>query len=110
MTKKIKNTVLATQTVKPNLNNIKCYGCHKVKALIEYSNSQLNKFTLNNKAILCKSCNPIAPRYIKCDGCIRHLPLDQFSKSQRRNAKDFIRCMDCMKRNLDSDSSQEEFE
>ena len=94
---------------------ILCFVCNEEKPSQSFSDTQLKKFTGNsytnfNKTkkpnIRCKKCTTAPKNKLKCTDCLEFKLLDHFSKNQRRNAGDFIRCIDCMKKSQNESESE----
>ncbi|KAF9109913.1 hypothetical protein BGX27_006991 [Mortierella sp. AM989] len=93
-------------------NAIFCYGCNQEKSRLAFSETQLKKAANRNPEkkhhIMCKSCTPVQQTTLRCLRCVKSLPLDSFSKTQRKN-QDRATCKDC-RQCIDDDDSEDDFD
>ncbi|KAF9347635.1 hypothetical protein BGX26_000894 [Mortierella sp. AD094] len=93
-------------------NSVYCYGCNQSKSRLAFSETQLKKASTRNPDkkhhIMCKQCTPVQPTTLKCLRCAKTLPMDSFSKTQRKN-QDRATCKDC-RQYIDDDDSEVDFE
>ncbi|GJJ73396.1 hypothetical protein EMPS_05754 [Entomortierella parvispora] len=89
---------------------IYCYGCEKNKPSRAFSETQIKKASsrAKNHQIMCKSCIPAQPTTLKCMRCAKTLPMEKFSKTQKRN-QEKATCMDC-RQYIDEDDSDVDFD
>ncbi|KAI8987021.1 Stc1 domain-containing protein [Pilobolus umbonatus] len=94
------------------LRSLHCVFCDADKPLEEFSATQIQKATYNpfappgynakKKTISCKKCTASQNTSLTCMICSKTKPLEQFAKSQRRNAEK-ARCMKCIKKREEED-------
>ncbi|KAG0178299.1 hypothetical protein DFQ28_008101 [Apophysomyces sp. BC1034] len=87
------------------------------KQLDAFSKTQIQKATVNpyappgynkqKKHISCKQCTASQTSSLTCMTCTRTKPLEDFAKSQRRNAEK-ARCLNCMKKREEEHISDSE--
>ncbi|KAI8085143.1 uncharacterized protein BX664DRAFT_338620 [Halteromyces radiatus] len=94
------------------ITSLKCTFCNMDKPLDAFSKTQVMKATYNphappsynaqKKHISCKKCTLGSVKSMRCMTCAKHMPLEQFAKSQRKHA-DRARCLKCMKKREEED-------
>ncbi|KAF9963325.1 hypothetical protein BGZ65_004363 [Modicella reniformis] len=93
-----------------NGNSLYCYGCEKNKPRLAFTETQLKKYGSNNPKkehqIMCKECTPTQATTLKCNSCSKTLPLEDFSKTQRKR-QERATCMECRRYHEDDDSGEE---
>ncbi|KAG0379247.1 hypothetical protein BGX24_001133 [Mortierella sp. AD032] len=93
-------------------NGIYCYGCQQTKPRLAFSETQIKKASNSTPRKthqpMCKNCTPTQPTSLKCLRCAKTLPMDSFSKTQRKN-QEMATCMDCRKF-IEDDDSEEDYE
>ncbi|KAF9099571.1 hypothetical protein BGX23_001213 [Mortierella sp. AD031] len=93
-------------------NGIYCYGCQQTKPRLAFSETQIKKAASSNPnkkhQPMCKRCTPTQPTSLKCLRCAKVLPMESYSKTQRKN-QEMATCMDCRKF-IDNDDSEEDYE
>ncbi|KAG9070101.1 hypothetical protein KI688_009432 [Linnemannia hyalina] len=93
-------------------NGIYCYGCQQTKPRLAFSETQIKKAASSTPKKthqpICKNCTPTQPTSLKCLRCAMTLPMDSFSKTQRKN-QEMATCMDCRK-NIEDDDSEDDYE
>ncbi|KAF9127279.1 hypothetical protein BGW39_005973 [Mortierella sp. 14UC] len=94
------------------VNGIYCYGCQQTKPRLAFSETQIKKAAASTPRKthqpMCKSCTPTQPTSLKCLRCAKTLPMESFSKTQRKN-QEMATCMDCRKF-IEDDDSEEDYE
>ncbi|SAM03126.1 hypothetical protein [Absidia glauca] len=84
------NTQLAS------VSSLRCTFCNEVTTHAPPG------FNSQKKHVSCKSCTLGSNKSMRCMTCTKHMPLEQFAKSQRKNA-DRARCLKCMKKREEED-------
>ncbi|KAG0278588.1 hypothetical protein BGZ95_003628 [Linnemannia exigua] len=94
------------------VNGIYCYGCQQTKPRLAFSETQIKKASSSSPRKIhqpmCKNCTPTQPTSLKCLRCAKTLPMESFSKTQRKN-QEMATCMDCRKF-IEDDDSEEDYE
>ncbi|KAG0320270.1 hypothetical protein BGZ97_000348 [Linnemannia gamsii] len=94
------------------INGIYCYGCQQTKPRLAFSETQIKKAASSTPKKthqpLCKNCTPTQATSLKCLRCAKTLPMESFSKTQRKN-QEMATCMDCRKY-IEDDDSEEDYE
>ncbi|KAI8335736.1 hypothetical protein BC941DRAFT_338224, partial [Chlamydoabsidia padenii] len=95
-----------------SVTHLRCTFCDMDKPLDAFSKTQIMKGTFNphappsvnaqKKHVSCKACTLGSNKSMRCMTCAKHMPLEQFAKSQRKHA-DRARCLKCMKKREEED-------
>ncbi|CAO3567355.1 unnamed protein product [Mortierella alpina] len=93
-------------------STIFCYGCNLNKPRLAFSETQLKKAASRNPKKkhqpICKNCTPTQPTTLTCMVCSKKLPMERFSKTQRKN-QEKATCMDC-RQFIEDDDSEDDFD
>ncbi|KAG0362357.1 hypothetical protein BC939DRAFT_457719 [Gamsiella multidivaricata] len=89
-------------------NGVLCFGCGQTKTRLAFSETQLKKAANKKHQIMCKSCIPAQPTTLRCIRCSKSLPMDSFSKTQRKR-QEKATCIEC-RTSIDEDDSQDDFD
>ncbi|KAF8951136.1 hypothetical protein BGZ46_004144 [Entomortierella lignicola] len=93
-------------------NTVFCYGCGQNRPRLAFSETQLKKASKINPDkkhhIMCKKCTPVQPTTLRCLRCAKTLPMEDFSKTQRKN-QERATCKEC-RESIDNDDSEEDFD